>query len=109
MKFLLLATLLALSATAHSASSWTSAGKITSLEDYGNGIKVYGMDLSGNPASCQEKGFAMPNSGATPEAINRLNSMLLAAYMAKQSVQIKLSGNSCSSNNPFYYAVRVVD
>jgi len=107
MKFILAALILTFSATAFSAGAWTPAKKISQIEEYGSGIKVYGLDLSSNPAKCQENYVALPNPTQEPDKINRLNSMLLAAYMAGKSVELKLSGTACSSNLPTYFAVRV--
>lgn len=90
------------------APVWTNAGYISQVEEYGDGIRVTGLELGPNPAGCSSISAALPVSDYTDAQRNRANSILLAAFVASKKVQIKLTDSSCNGNNPAYYAVRVL-
>ena len=89
------------------AGVWTPAKVISEIREYGNGLQVYGQDLSSSAIPCANKTGAMPISSATPEQINRFNSIILAAYFANRPVILKISDTECSAEYPVYYAVRM--
>ena len=107
MKRLLFITILLISKSAFSAGVWTAPGILEKMDEYGQGLRVYGLDLSANPANCQHTGSAMMTAGES-SVKNRLNSVLLSAFISSQKVQIKLNSTICESGHPVYYGVRVV-
>jgi hypothetical protein len=86
---------------------WVPSKSITEIRDYGNGIAVYGHDLSNSAIPCSDRSAAMPDPGLTGEQINRLNSIILAAYISGKPIILKVRDNTCSGNFPVYYAVRM--
>ncbi len=85
-------------------------GKITSIEEYGQGTKIFGLNLeAANPAQCSNTSTLMPSPAADAKAVDRMNATVLAAFMSGKSVQVKVSDAGCVANLPYYYAVRIVD
>lgn len=83
-------------------------GNINAVEEYGAGVRVYGLNLSGNPAGCNKTAIAFPSASArTSDEQNRLNSMLLASFVSQQRVRVKLSDTECRENQPVYLSVRI--
>ncbi len=110
-KLMLLLSTLFFTSLSLAAGQYTQTSTISQLEEYGSGIRVHGLDLSINPAKCTKTSMAFPypDHQVTPDIKkDRYNSMLLAAFVAGQKVQIKLHATKCVENNPVYYAVKLV-
>ena len=70
-------------------------------------VRVYGLDLSENPAECSSTALAMPRSACSDVEKNRFNSVILSALMANKKIRLKLLDSECEQGYPVYYAVRV--
>lgn len=103
----LLGALVALLPLTASAGQYTSSWKtITQLESHGNGIRVYGLNLSPNPAGCSNTGSADVGhslAGAKREGLRRA---LIAAFLSGRKVKVKLDSTACSTGDrPILYGV----
>lgn len=91
-----------------SAGIWTGWGQIENIEEYGTGIRVIGFDLSANPAGCSSEASGyLDMANLTSEQIDRLNKMILSAFLSGREVRFKLQTNQCIENHPAIYAVGI--
>ena len=82
-------------------------GAISHLEDFGDDVYVYGLDLSPNPALCSTPDHArlQPSLSAAKKA--GLRRALTAAFGAGRQVKVKLHSTECSGNRPTIYGVSI--
>jgi hypothetical protein len=92
---------------AAAAGVWTGWGQITELTEYGLGLRVTGLDLSANPAGCSHTETAFVDINLDNVQIDRLNSLLLAAFLSGREVSVKMDSSLCIENRPAIYAVSV--
>lgn len=91
-----------------SAGTWTPFGQIESVTEYGKGMRVTGLDLSANPAKCSAEEYGhVEIDNRTSAEIDRLNKMLLSAFLSGRNVKVKLRSDQCIENRPVIYAVKI--
>lgn len=89
------------------AGVWTGWGQIEKLTEYGDGLRVVGLDISANPASCSSTSYAFVDETLDDVEIERLNKLLLSAFLAGREVSIKMNSSRCIENRPVIYAVSI--
>ncbi len=83
-------------------SSW---GTITQLESHGDGVRVYGLDLSPNPAGCSNPSAATVHVSLSAAKREGLGRALIAAFLSGRKVKVKLHATECNFNTPVIYGV----
>lgn len=93
-----------------SAGTWSEWGTITRIADYGQGLRIQGVDISNaNPAACSSTKWAHVNntSNRTAAEVERANKMLMTAFLTGRQVRVKVDDDVCVENYPAIYAVEI--
>lgn len=111
MKYTVIAATLAAgliaSVTAAAGEYNYASGIISRLETFGDDLVVHGLDLSPNPAGCDDPSSARLQPSLSAAQKEGLGRILTAAFTAGRPVKVKLSSTECSGDRPAIYAVRV--
>ncbi len=98
---------LASSLGALAAGVWTPWGTVGEVEDYGTGMRVYGLDVSDNPNNCGNTNFARLDNTLDELEKDRITKLILTAFTSGRELSVKLSDTTCSSDRPAIYAAKV--
>lgn len=91
------------------AGTWSKFGYISEVVEYGDGVRIAGLDLSDISTSCSKSGLVRLDTSLSDASRDRINSLTLTAFASQKRVRVKVNQDKCSQDYKVFYAVQAAN